>query len=304
MSSLRSNRAGVAAVADRQRSAEDGGLADVGVFAGEEQRSGAGRVQLLHGTGTLDRAGVGDDVVAVEGHHAVGDDRLARDAAEARAGAAPERTCQHESRARVRVRTRKLQRTAAGLCERAHALDVAGVCDRARAVELHGGAAGDEHAARAADRADRSAAADLQHADRDGGRTGVGVVAGEGERRAADDFDRAVAADHAAVSRGVDPVEDEHARVGDVAGERTECAAVADLQNAGGDRGDARVGLVGGEDQAAGSDLLQAAGTAHNAAVGDDVGAVEVERGGGRRDDALRGDRAEHAAVADLDDAG
>ena len=77
----------------------------------------------------------------------------------------------------------------------------------------------------------------------------------------------------------VDPVEGEHAVVGDIAGDRARRAAIADLQGgAGVDRRAARIGVGAGKDQGSRAGLRQRARAADRPRIGHAVAAVEGER--------------------------
>ena len=104
------------------------------------------------------------------------------------------------------------------------------------------------------------------------------LFAGEDQSTAASLGERAGAADDAGIGQRVAAVEDECAVVDDVAGHAARGAPVAELQRAGADRRNARVGVVARQRQRIGAALGERAVAADNAAKGEVVAAVEVER--------------------------
>ena len=93
-------------------------------------------------------------------------------------------------------------------------------------------------------------------ADRRG--AGVGVVAGQGQCAGAALGDGAGAADQAGIGQCIAAVEDQRSIVDDVAGDAAGRAAIAERERAAADRRGAGVGVVAGQCQRAGADLVQA----------------------------------------------
>ncbi len=109
--------------------------------------------------------------------------------------------------------------------------------------------------------------------------------------------ERAGAADDAGIGQCIAAVDDECGVVDDVAGHAARGAAITDLQRAGADRRVACVGVVARQRQHIVGTLGERAVAAHNAAKGQIVTTVEVER---TVVDDIALDRSGGAAVADL----
>ncbi len=143
--------------------------------------------------------------------------------------------------------------------------------------------------------------AEFQRAGADRGVAVVGIGAGQIHRVGADLADRPGAGNDARVRQRVAAVKDQCAGIGDIAGQRSGRAAVADAQRAALDRGRAGIGVVAGQDQRVGALLDHRPLAGDDAGVGRRVAAIEDQRG-------LVGDIARHhagrAATADTQRAG
>ena len=112
----------------------------------------------------------------------------------------------------------------------------------------------------------------------DGG-AGEGVVGGEDGRARAELLELAGTGDHVREGEGVGVVEGEDAVVGDFAGDGTGDAAVAELEGAGGNGGDAGIGVVRDEEGGAGTELEELSGAGDGVGKRESVGVVDGEEG-------------------------
>ena len=138
--------------------------------------------------------------------------------------------------------------------------------------ELQRPRAGEDDAARG--RAEVVVGAHGERARRDRGAAAIGISRGQDGGAAAELGESAGSGDDAAEGQRVGAVDGEDAVVGDVAGNRSARAAIAELQGAGVDRGSAGIAAVAGEDQRSRASLPQRAGAGDVGTEGRSVGEV------------------------------
>ncbi|KAG1457070.1 hypothetical protein G6F57_014968 [Rhizopus arrhizus] len=229
----------------------DGGATGIGVVAGEGDGAAAG---LGQAAAAADGAADGGVAADVEYQAAIVDDVAGDRAASASVANLQRAARVDRGPAGIAVVAGQGHRAAAGLGQAAAAADGTADCGVSTHVEHQAAVVGDA----AADRSGGAAIAHLQRATGvDGGRDGIGVVAGQGQRAAARLGQATAAADSAAQQGVACNVGDQCAIVGDITGDRTAGTAVADLQRTARiDGGAAAVGVVADQGQHATAGLV------------------------------------------------